>query len=78
MPDILDFIKELQSWFDIKTRMTTSTEAQLKTLQNHLKLKKHRYRPFSLLQPSEMASSNSSWLNRKERRNRSINNGYVG
>ncbi len=44
-----------------KTRITTFTEAQLKTLPNYLKFKiLHRYRPFSLLLPSDMASLSSS------------------
>ena len=34
--------------------------------------------PFSLLKPSEIASSsNSRWQNRKERPNQCTNNGYV-
>ncbi len=44
--------------------------------QRPLNLISHRYRAFSLLQPSEMASlSNYRLQNRKERSNRSTNNG---
>ena len=46
-------------------------------LENHLKFKtRNRYRAFSLLKPSEMASlSKPTWQNRKERPNASTNNG---
>ena len=58
----------------MKLKKTSSAKNSLKSL---LKFKTtHRYQPFSLLQPSETASSsNSRWQNLKERPNRSTHNG---
>ena len=52
---------------------TRTTEAELSKIKTP-----NRHRAFSLLQPSEIASlSNSWWQNRKERHNRSTNNGNM-
>ena len=61
-----------------RTIMFKASEAKERTV-NKTRSTGPQKLTFSLLQPSEMALlSNSRWQNRKERPNRSTNNGDIG